>query len=152
MSPSPSSRHQIVLMRIGYGLMTHVEQEKVGICIFSPLDLILSEVNVFQPDMVFISNARKGIIFPEGLRGVPDLCVEVLSPSNKQLDLKIKRLMYARYGLAELWIVDPKANTIRVFRLQEDPHRAVATYRVGDKLTTTLLPGFSLDLAEVFAA
>jgi len=151
MSPAPLSRHQIVLMRLGTALVIHVEQENAGICIYSPLDLILTDIDVFQPDLVFISNARKKIIVPEGLRGVPDLCVEVLSPSNKRLDLVTKRLLYARYGLPELWIVDPKANTVRVFRLQEDPHRAVAVYRAQDGLSTTLLPRFSLKLDKVFA-
>jgi len=151
MSATPPIRHQMVLGYLSCDFFKHVETEQAGIVVCGPLDVILSDTDVFQPDMVFISNARKKIIVREGLRGVPDLCVEVLSPSNKQLDLKTKRLLYARYGLPELWIVDPDANTVRIFRLQEDPHRAAATYRAKDTLTTTLLPRFSLDLAKVFA-
>jgi len=150
-SPSPTLRHQLVGMRLANGLFNHVEEEKAGTVLCAPLDLILSDTDVFQPDIVFISNARKKIMVPEGLRGVPDLCVEVLSPSTKNLDFKTKRLLYAHYGLPELWIVDPFANTVRVFRLQEDPHRAAAIYRAADVLTTTLLPRFSLSLSKVFA-
>lgn len=151
MSPAPSFWHQEVAARLFLEMRTFVEQGRLGKVLFSPLDVILSDEDVLQPDIVFISTARKKIIVKEGLRGVPDLCVEVLSPSNRNLDVKTKRLIYARYRLPELWLVDPDRHWLRVFRLRDDPHRAVAVYRAKDTLTTRLLPGFALKLDKVFA-
>jgi Uma2 family endonuclease len=151
MSPAPTYWHQEVSARLFWEMRRYVEQEELGKVLYSPLDVILSDEDVFQPDIVFVSTARRGIIVTEGIRGVPDLCVEVLSPSTRDLDLKTKRLIYARHGVPELWIVDPDANTFRVFRLREDPHRAAALLRAKDTLTTRLLPGFTMKLDKLFA-
>ena len=151
MSPAPTFWHQELAARLFMELRLFVEQGSLGKVLFSPLDVILSDEDVFQPDLVFISAARKRIIVPEGVRGVPDLCVEILSPSNRSLDVKTKRLMYARCGLPELWLVDPDAHSVRVFLLRDDPHRAAAVHRAKDTLTSRLLPGFALKLDKVFA-
>ncbi|HYG73558.1 MAG TPA: Uma2 family endonuclease [Planctomycetota bacterium] len=151
MSPAPSFRHQDILAELSFLLGSHVRSSGLGKLLFAPLDVILSDEDVFQPDIVYISNARRSIIVPEGLRGTPDLCVEILSPSNKNLDLKTKRLLYARFGLPELWIVDPDANTAQVFRLQEDPNQPIGTYSQNETLTSPSFPGFSLELAKVFS-
>jgi len=151
MSPAPTFWHQEVLVRLLCELRVFVERENLGKVLCSPLDVIFSDEDVFQPDIVFISAARKRIIATEGIRGVPDLCVEILSPSNRSFDVKTKRLIYARCGLPELWLVDPDAHSLRVFRLRDDPHRAAAVYRAKDTLTTRLLPGFALKLDKLFA-
>ncbi|MGD0094478.1 MAG: Uma2 family endonuclease [Planctomycetota bacterium] len=148
---APIIWHQRMAARLFSALFLFVKERALGEVLFAPVDVILSDINVFQPDIVYVSNARKKIMVRENIRGAPDLCVEVLSPSTKKLDLKTKRLIYARYGVPELWFGDADAQTIRVFRLQEDPHRAAAIFRRKDTLTTPLLPGFTLELAEVFA-
>ncbi|MCY3020704.1 MAG: Uma2 family endonuclease [Planctomycetota bacterium] len=150
MSPSPTSRHQAVLVRLLNALVNHAERSEAGRVFCAPLDVILSEEDVFQPDLLFISREHGSRIASEGIRGVPDLCVEVLSPSTRDLDLKTKRRQYARFGLPELWIVDPDANSLHVFRLQEDADNAAAVLTAKDTLTTPLLPGFTLKLDKLF--
>ena len=151
MSPAPKTWHQKVLLRILFALMDFLRSRRCGEVFCAPLDLILSEENVVQPDIVYISNERRGIIFRDGLRGTPDLCVEILSPSNRDLDLNAKRLLYAKYGLPELWIVDPDANTLMLYRLQEDCQAPLKVLGANDTLTSPSLPGFSLALSAVFA-
>jgi Uma2 family endonuclease len=152
MSPAPTFRHQKIAQEINFALLMFVRGRNLGQVLFAPLDVILSDEDVLQPDIVFISNERRGIIVPEGLRGAPDLCVEILSPSNANLDRGAKRLLYARHGVIELWLVDPDANTLELFRLQENAREAAQRWTAAGTLVTALLPGFTLDLAPVFAA
>jgi Uma2 family endonuclease len=149
-SPSPTVRHQIVMMRIANALYNHVEAKRAGLLLAGPVDAILSDEDVYVPDIVFVSKARKKIIAPEGFRGAPDLCVEVLSPSNRRLDVKTKRANYAKFGVPELWIVDPDEDNIRLFRLQENPTTPQRVFEENDTLKTTLLPEFELKLGPVF--
>jgi Uma2 family endonuclease len=150
MSPAPTFRHQIIAKRLVLFLGMHAQQHSLGELLFAPLDVIFSDEDVYHPDIVFISNARKSIIVPEGLRGTPELCVEILSPSNMELDQKTKRLLYARFGLPELWIVDPFANTVQIFRLQEDPHHAAQTLSETDVLKSKTFPGLEVKLEKIF--
>jgi Uma2 family endonuclease len=151
MGPAPSLRHQVILGRLFNALYNHVRGEQRGVVLSSPLDLILSEENVLQPDLVYISPARRGILTPDGLRGAPDLCVEILSPRSRDLDLGLKRLLYARHGVAEYWGVSPEDSSLLVYRLEEQPAVPATQLTSGDRLTTRLLPGFALDLAGLFA-
>jgi Uma2 family endonuclease len=152
MSPSPTFRHQLIIADLSRHLANFVLRERRGLVLFAPLDVIFSDEDVVQPDIVYIANDRRSIIAREGLRGAPSLCVEVLSPSNRDLDLNAKRLLYAKFGLPELWIVDPDANTLHLFRLQEDYHAPLKVFGANDTLATPSLPGFSLPLSEIFAA
>lgn len=151
MSPAPSLRHQDIVGRLYAALMTFVAPRKLGKTYVSPVDVILSDTDVPQPDVVFVSNARASTLAKEGVRGAPDLCVEVLSPSTTTQDRGIKKALYARYGVIEYWIVDSEAAVVEIFRLQENPEAPMRTMTSADALTTALLPGFSLSLGDLFA-
>lgn len=151
LSPSPNFRHQRLVAKVFNALFNHVEHQKLGHVLSGPIDVILNDENVFVPDIVFVSNARMKIEVEEGLRGAPDLCVEVLSPSNKALDRETKRVQYARAGVLEYWIIEPSAKTVEVFRLQENPGAPVRTLQSNERLTTPLLADFTLDLETIFA-
>jgi Uma2 family endonuclease len=150
-SPAPSYRHQTLLMRIAHALYAFVEPRKLGIVRMSPLDVILSDEDVAQPDAVYVSNIRVGIIVKEGLRGAPDLCIEILSDRTAGMDRVAKRGLYAKKGVLEYWIVDPHANIVELYRLQENAEQPATTFKATDTLTTPLLSGFSLGLPDVFA-
>lgn len=151
MSPAPSLRHQDIVARLLAALLAFVTPRRLGKVYVSPVDVILSNSNVPQPDVVYVSNSRAGILAKEGVRGAPDLCVEVLSPSTAPQDRGPKKVLYARYGVTEYWIVDPEAATIEIYRLEQDPEAPERTLGSTDTLTTALLPGFSLSLRELFA-
>ncbi len=150
MSPSPDFKHQTVIMNLANILFTFVKQKKLGYIRAAPLDVVLDDENVFQPDILYISNARKDIITAKNIRGAPDLCVEVLSLSNRDLDLETKRVMYARAGVAEYWIADPAADTVAIYRLQENPREPLQALRKGDVLESTLFPGLKFPLEDIF--
>ncbi len=150
-SPAPSRRHQEIVKRIFLALCTFVEPQRLGKVYASPIDLILSDEDTPQPDIVYVSKAHASMLVPEGIRGGPDLCVEVLSRGSEKLDRGAKRVLYARHGVTEYWIVDPDANRIEVYRLQKNPSDPARTFAAPEPLTTRLLAGFALDLAGVFA-
>ena len=148
-SPAPSWRHQIVLMRIAVALYNFVTPKGLGFVCAAPVDVILGDQDTAQPDVLYVAAEHASMISPEGVRGGPDLCVEILSKRTEALDRGAKRLLYAKHGVAEYWIVDPEANTLEVFRLQDNPNTPKQRLSMKDKLTTDLLPGFSLDLNAV---
>ena len=88
-----------------------------------PFDVILSDLNVFQPDLAFFSRERRNVLTDKGAEGAPDLVVEILSASTARLDIDQKRVVYARTGVSELWIVDPDHFEIQVLDLRFDPIR-----------------------------
>jgi Uma2 family endonuclease len=151
-SPAPSLFHQRIVMRLALLLGPHIAVGKLGELLAAPVDVILSDEDTVQPDLVFVSAARKGLLHREGIRGAPDLCIEVVSPSHRALDRDVKRKLYARHGVVECWIVDPESQVIEVFGLQQDPHKPAATLRSGGRLTSALLPGLSVPVAEIIGA
>lgn len=151
MSPSPSLRHQHIVMRLGSSLHAHALQRGLGTVYSAPTDVIMAEDEVYQPDLVFVSNANGRMLQPDAIHGAPDLCVEILSQHNRKIDLQVKRKSYARHGVLEYWIVDPDADTLTVYALQDDPETPLRTLGPSDALSSALLPGLDLELAPIFA-
>lgn len=151
-SPSPRLRHQVILYRLLLALGAWVDARALGTLVVAPFDTILSAENVVQPDILFVSAARRRKVLKAAAAiGAPDLVIEILSPSNRELDCTLKRRAYARYGVAELWIVDPDANSVELFRLQERPATPRATFSSKDTLATPTFPGLTLPLGPIFA-
>ena len=80
----------------------------------APFDVVLSDTDVVQPDVIFVSNQRSDIITADNVRGAPDLVVEILSPATAERDRTLKLDLYAQHGVQEYWIVDPDPKTITV--------------------------------------
>jgi Uma2 family endonuclease len=150
MSPSPNIYHQAVVIRIATLLRQFLDKKPMGEVFVAPLDVFLSEINVYQPDVVFISNQRRSILTEHGLEGAPDLAVEVLSPGTARFDKGSKRKVYARTGVKELWLVDVEAKLIHVYQLAKDAETPAATYDEEAVFTTPLLPGLRLKAAAIF--
>ncbi len=150
MSPAPNSTHQITVAELGTLLHMFVKASGLGQVFFAPYDVVLSDTNVVQPDLLFISNERAYIITPANARGAPDLVVEILSPSTTERDRTFKRALYARYGVGEYWLVDPDARTITVLLLGASDFEEVARYGAGETLTSPTLPGFTTNLDDLF--
>lgn len=150
MSPSPNIHHQRIVGRIHWLLLQYLEKKPLGEVIVSPLDVFLSEINVYQPDVIFISNQRRSIVTDHGLEGAPDLAVEVLSPGTARFDKGSKRKIYARTGVRELWLVDPEAKLIHVYQLAKDAETPTATYDQKAVFSSPLLPGLRIKAASIF--
>jgi Uma2 family endonuclease len=150
MSPSPNIFHQAIAGRIYALLLQFLEKKPLGEVFVAPLDVFLSEINVYQPDVIFISNQRRSILTEHGLEGAPDLAVEVLSPSTARFDKGSKRKVYARAGVKELWLVDAEVRLIHVYQLVEDAETPAAVYGEKAVFTSALLPGLRLKAASIF--
>jgi len=150
LSPSPNRYHQTVALRLASALSHFVDLKRLGFVGIAPMDVVLTEVDVLQPNVLFVSTSRQSRLRDEGVFGAPDLCVEILSPSNRKLDLGVKRQLYARHGVIEYWIVDPDDTSVSVFHLQDDAEK-LSQLNAAAILTSTLLPGFELKLDRLFA-
>ncbi|HZU07014.1 MAG TPA: Uma2 family endonuclease [Chloroflexota bacterium] len=116
--------------------------------------IIFGEYDAVIPDFVWVSHERSAAIMGEDkhLHGAPELVVEVLSPgpSNERRDRQAKLKQYSVYGVPEYWIVDPRTESVAVYRRQRAQLRLVATLGRDDTLTSPLLPGFSLAVGRLF--
>lgn len=152
MVPSPGFYHQTISMNISHLLKMFVKENNLGVAIYAPFDVVLSETDVVQPDIIFVSKGKLGLITEKNLRGAPDLAVEILSTSTKERDKLVKKKLYMEYGVKEFWIVDPDKKAIDVMVLKETGFETFGIYFIDDKLISPLLKGFRLDLKEVFLA
>lgn len=148
--PAPGSPHQLIVANLFRILDGAVQRCTLGYVLTAPLDVILSIENVVQPDIVFVSRKRLGIIHEEGIRGAPDLAVEVLSPSTVSRDRAVKRNIYERFGIQEYWIADPARQTVDRFVLTGDRYADPIPLNKGDILTSPLFPGLAVDVRQVF--
>ncbi len=149
--PSPSVSHQRVSKRLLVPLIQWIEGHGLGEVYSAPLDVVLSEYDVVQPDLVYVSKDRSSIIKEANIWGAPDLVVEILSPGTARWDQGLKRQLYARFGVRELWLVDPQARSIEVATLKDGALLTSQVHCVGAILSSPLLPGFALDVERVFA-
>jgi Uma2 family endonuclease len=119
----------------------------------TPSSVVVDEHNVFSPDVLWVSEDRVPAHFDEAFEGLPDLAVEVRSPSTWRYDIGKKRAAYERAGLPELWLVDTASRTVLVCRRSE---KDVPVFDVelelseADELTSRQLPGFSMPVERVF--
>ncbi len=119
MTPAPSTYHQIVSSRLEWELFKLREKE-LGEVLHSPIDVYFSETETYQPDILFIAEARFNIIAEDKIEGAPDLIMEILSPSTAYYDLKVKKRVYAKSGVREYWVIDPIEKSIEIYENKEN--------------------------------
>ena len=151
MVPAPNMKHQQVLLTLTLKLGNFTKEHGLGTVCVAPCDVVLSDSDVVQPDLLFISRAREHILTDDNVRGAPDLVIEILSPSTAERDLGYKHDLYGRHGVLEYWIVDPMAETVAVHRQGDGRLEAAETLGRGDTLRTALLDGLELKLDDIFA-
>jgi Uma2 family endonuclease len=150
MSPSPNWRHQDIGGNLYKKISIYLEKHDIGRVFIAPLDVCLTEINVFQPDVFFISNQRKKILGERHVEGAPDFIVEILSKTTAHLDRGHKRKIYARTGVKELWFVDLDLKQIEVYDLKKSADTPMATYSGQEKVTSPIFPGLKFSLSEIF--
>jgi Uma2 family endonuclease len=140
--PAPTARHQHVVVRIVHILVgwadRHGDQALV-----SPIDVVLADHSVVQPDVIYVSAARSSIV-RDRIEGAPDLVVEVLSPGTARRDLGEKLRLYAEAGVAEYWIVDPGLQTFELLVYTGGGFRVSPPD--GPTFRSAAIPGLELDL------
>ena len=152
MVPAPNIKHQRVLGRLYIELTRFTRQHGLGEVFVAPCDVVLSDTDVVQPDLLFISRAREHAITDENVRGAPDLVIEILSPSTADRDVGYKHDLYGRHGVLEYWIVDPMAETVAVHRQRDGRLELAGAFGRRDSLGTALLEGLQVDLGAILAS
>lgn len=151
-SRAPGIPHQRVLLNLEIGLSDYLKDHPVGI--FVPgAGAIFSDYDAVIPDLAFVRHERwEEVVTGEKFTGAVDLVIEILSrdSENRRRDLSVKRRLYARYGVAEYWIVDSENQSILIFRLQGQSLEEVARLTGDDELSSPILPGLALATGPVF--
>jgi len=123
MTPAPSTTHQTVSKRLQYQLYKQVELAGLGLVFNAPVDVQLTEYDIVQPDLVVVLKDRTRMITHTKINGVPDLIVEILSPSTAANDTALKKQLYERTGVTEYWIADPDNQRLEQYRLVDGAYR-----------------------------
>lgn len=125
MTPAPNTKHQQVSRNLFRLLDQFVGERALGEILYAPLDCILSDITIVQPDIIYLESDRRGLISARGIEGPPTLVVEILSPSTTQIDRGTKLQLYARYGVPYYWIVEPEPISFEVFALRGKEYQLV---------------------------
>lgn len=142
-------RHLLASQRIFTLATAYVSTRKCGqVCIEKAMTVFPR--NDYEPDIVFFGPTKSGLIHPDTLKfPIPDLIVEVFSPSTEARDRGIKFQDYALHGVAEYWIVDPVAETVELYRLTDDTYPPTERFSTGT-ITSAILPGFTIPVRAIF--
>jgi Uma2 family endonuclease len=149
MSPAPSFFHQEVVDRFHDLLKAWVRRHHLGKTAVAPIDMVLTTHRSTQPDVVFISTERLGII-EKRLMGAADLVAEVISPESRRRDRIDKRDLYEQHGVQEYWLIDPEAKTVEVLHLESGAYKLVGRWHPGAQAESRLLQGFTVSVAALF--
>jgi Uma2 family endonuclease len=148
--PSPLPRHQLCADRCLL-LLNEYATHTDGLVISSPIDIVFNRYNVAQPDVVFFTAARKGLVnWDASIRHAPDLVVEVLSPSTESNDRGRKLRMFARFGASEYWLLDPRERTVEVRSLRDGDYVLVLTAGCGETFTSPRFADLTCEVSRLF--
>jgi Uma2 family endonuclease len=148
--PAPLPRHQVVQHLIA-DMLRDYAAEHGGFAVASPIDIVFSDYDVLQPDVVFFTATRAHLVdLDRVIRNPPDLCVEVISPSTQDRDRGRKMQMFARFGVPEYWIVEPRARRLEVYRLERDAYALFADMSGEGVLESPTIAGLTFSLAGLF--
>lgn len=149
---SPNTPHQTVALNLIFELESYVRKKNPGKIFIAPYDVFFDEETAgVRPDILFVSKERDFIIKEDnGAVGAPDLIVEILSEGSIDKDRIIKKDVYERFAVKEYWIVDPAYKTIEVYKMQDNRYGLGAFAERQGKITSSVLPGFDLDVKLIF--
>ena len=147
---APSVRHQLILGNLYSIIRPYVLALGRGQLLLSPLDCIMSDITVVQPDLVYVDEARRTLLSERALEGAPTLAVEILSPSSRHIDRRVKMTLYAKYAVDWYWMVDGDALTIDAHRLEGDGYRLGARLEGTTARTLPPFPDLLLDPAAIW--
>jgi Uma2 family endonuclease len=122
-TPAPGIPHQRVVFSLVLIIGTYVRATGRGEVFVSPVDCIMSDTTVVQPDLVYVDDSRLGMLSDRAVEGGPTLAVEVLSPFTQRIDRRRKMALYAAHDVTWYWIADPLARTIEAYRLDAGAYR-----------------------------
>lgn len=148
-SPTPSTKHQRVVFNLSGLLYQYLRKTRRGEAFCAPLAVILSDINVLEPDLFYVSKQKTDLITKQGIKGPPDLVVEVLSTGTEKTDRNTKSKIYSSFGVPHYWIIDPEKETVEVYRLKGKTYSLAEKKRQGN-FSSVLFPGLVFSLKELW--
>jgi Uma2 family endonuclease len=147
MMAGPSYRHQKTLTDLSRQMATHFQGKTCEVLI-APLDVVLSDEDVVQPDLMVICDRHQ--IKPTHIEGPPSLIVEIISTHSVQRDRLLKLNLYARHGVQEYWMISPDSRLVEVLVLQGSHYFVHGVFGATDTLTSPTFPDLNIKLADIF--
>jgi Uma2 family endonuclease len=149
-TPPPVWKHQNGLANLFLILGPYIHAHNLGKIVPAPVGVVLDEHNGVQPDLIYISRERLGIVSERGVEGPPDLVVEVLSPSTRSRDKGVKMRRYAASGILHYWQLDPRTDSLEAYRLGEQGYQHVGRFGPGSVFRPELFPGLEIPIDELW--
>jgi Uma2 family endonuclease len=153
MTRTPGSEHQGVITRL-IALLGHPALEQnIAWAYTARLGVIMPGCDPVEPDFSMIKMEDSAILEPvQGIYGMPDLLIEILSSGNRDYDEQVKLEAYAQAGVPEFGIIDPNARVLRYYRLIEPgKYAGVREYGVGETVTFKVAPTIPVAIADLFS-
>ncbi len=148
---SPHLNHQVISEELGFQLSSFIRQNKLGRLLYAPLDTILDENNLVQPDILFIAVSRYHIIENGKIKGSPDIVVEIWSPANKKKEREAKHNLYEENKVMEYWQIFPKKQKVTIETLNEKgKYETFSKANKKGTLRSKVLEGFEIDIESLF--
>jgi Uma2 family endonuclease len=149
---SCDTKHQRISMQLIVAIGAYLREHPLGQLYFALLDVVLSDYDVVEPDLMYITNERREIITEKNIQGAPDLVIEIVSDSTRHYDEAIKYRLYERTGVYEYWLVDSVRDCVRTFRRDTaGRYDSPAELSTTGRLTSALFPGLEIPLDQIFA-
>lgn len=145
----PTATHQRILFELTLIIGSHVKINQLGRVLFAPFGVVLDDFDDVQPDLMFVSSAKQDIIREDGIFGVPDLVVEIISPSSIRTDRGKKFKLYERMSVPEYWIVDINNRSVEVYQRQESGYELVSFAAGEGEVESFALTGLRVEVASL---
>lgn len=147
-SPKPS--HQRISSRLNVFLGNFIILNNLGELFAAPMDVVFTEHDTFQPDLLFITKERLNIIGENKIEGSPNLVVEILSPSNDSSEMSYKKHIYEITGVQEYWLINVEKQTLKLYKQVDNELRWQRDIQKNDVLQSETIKGFELELSKIF--
>jgi Uma2 family endonuclease len=154
-TPSPNVRHQRISGRLYLMIGSWLETHPIGQLFYAPLDVVFTQFDVVEPDLLYMSNERaSAVLTDKHVTGAPEIVIEIASRGTRKRDESIKKRLYERSGVVEYWVVDPELDVLRVYIHAAGGYGRACelSAEADDVLTTPLLPGLEMRLTRIFDA
>ncbi|MBF0467033.1 MAG: Uma2 family endonuclease [Nitrospirae bacterium] len=149
-SPSPFGKHQKIIQKIVWELLSYLKKHDLGELYWAPFDVILEEGQArLQPDLFFIRKENMAI-FQDWIRGVPDMICEIVSSGSYERDIEVKRAIYEKYRVPEYWLVIPELQTIEILTIEGDKYKVHSMASLEGVVTSKVIEGLTVNLKDIF--
>ena len=150
MTPAPEPVHQGIMGEIYDFLRSQIFNTKRGLVLTAPIDVVFSEGMNTQPDVLVLLKEHLDRLQEKRILGVPDLVVEIISPSSATYDRLVKHTIYEQAGVPEYWLVKPRSQSIEVFALETGKYRSLGIFKGEKCLISRIVPDITVPTSQFF--